>query len=155
LAERGGLHAKTMPPDGYGCFRRGDDLFDFFLEYDRGTERAREYAAKLGAYYRYRECGRAARDYHGFPTILFVTTTDRAETVFAEQAYLAAERHARPLPLLLTTTSRIDADRFGALGPVWRVAGIAGAETVPRGYWLPRQSLGRPSHPVLRPSGVL
>ncbi len=50
-------------PDGYGCYRRGEARFGFFLEYDRGTERAREYATKLEAYYRYRDSGSAARDY--------------------------------------------------------------------------------------------
>jgi hypothetical protein len=39
----------------------------FFLEYDRGTEPARKYAAKFRAYYRYRDSGQAARDYDGFP----------------------------------------------------------------------------------------
>ena len=36
-------------PDGYGCYRRGESRFGFFVEYDRGTERGREYAAKLAA----------------------------------------------------------------------------------------------------------
>jgi hypothetical protein len=38
-------------PDGYGCYRRAGSHFGFFLEYDRGTERPRDYAAKLAAYY--------------------------------------------------------------------------------------------------------
>jgi hypothetical protein len=37
-------------PDGYGCYRRGGSRFGFFLEYDRGTERPGDYAAKLAAY---------------------------------------------------------------------------------------------------------
>src|SRR5919202_449533 len=40
-------------PDGYGCYRRGPYRFGFFLEYDRGTERSGQHAAKLAAYYRY------------------------------------------------------------------------------------------------------
>ena len=124
-------------PDGYGCYRRGEDRFGFFLEYDRGTERAREYAAKLDAYYRYRDTGRADREYTGFPTVLFVTTAAPAETLFAHQAYLAAERHGRDLPLLLTTSRDIDQDRNGALGPIWRAPGPIGEPPPRRGYWLP------------------
>jgi len=35
-------------PDGYGCYRRGCAV-RFFLEFDRGTVKPREYAAKLEA----------------------------------------------------------------------------------------------------------
>src|SRR5258708_105990 len=38
-------------PDGYGCYRRGDLRYGFFIVFDRGTERPREYAAKIYAYY--------------------------------------------------------------------------------------------------------
>jgi hypothetical protein len=31
-------------PDGYGCYRRERSRFGFFLEFDRGTEKPREYA---------------------------------------------------------------------------------------------------------------
>ena len=70
-------------PDGYGCYRRDGVRYGFFLEYDRGTERAREYAAKLRAYYRYR-AGRADRDYAGFPALLVVTTSKRADGNYFE-----------------------------------------------------------------------
>jgi Replication-relaxation len=66
-------------PDGYGVYRRGTARFGFFVEYDRGTERAAHYAAKFDAYCAYRETGEASRDYDGFPTLLFVTTDDHAE----------------------------------------------------------------------------
>ena len=54
-------------PDGYGVCRLGGRDVGFFLEYDRGTERARDYAGKWAAYYAYRDSGRAARDYTSFP----------------------------------------------------------------------------------------
>jgi len=57
-------------PDGYGLLRRGGRLFGFFLEYDRGTMRGRNYGRKFDAYHRYRERGQFARDYEGFPAIL-------------------------------------------------------------------------------------
>ena len=46
----------------------------FFLEYDRGTMSARDYAEKWAAYYDYRDSRAFERDYAGFPTILVVTT---------------------------------------------------------------------------------
>jgi hypothetical protein len=97
--------------------------FGFFLEYDRGTERAREYATKLEAYYRYQDSGSAARDYIGFPSVLVVTTRARAEEQIAYQAFLASERHSRALPLLLTTTRHIEVNAAGILGPIWRAPG--------------------------------
>jgi len=54
----------SSPP--YGCYRRGDTCYGFLLEYDRGTEPASQYAAKLAAYYRYRHSGQAARNYSDF-----------------------------------------------------------------------------------------
>ena len=65
---------RRCKPDGYGCYRRNGVGYGFLLEYDRGTEPGRRYAAKFGAYYRYRDFGDAARDFDGFPTLLFVTT---------------------------------------------------------------------------------
>ena len=124
-------------PDGYGCYRRGVARFGFFLEYDRGTERAREYATKLEAYYRYRDSGSAARDYIGFPSVLVVTTRARAEEQIAYQAFLASERHSSALPLLLTTTRHIEVHAEGILGPIWRAPGPLGGIVLRRGYWLP------------------
>jgi hypothetical protein len=124
-------------PDGFGCYQRGPDRFGFFLEYDRGTERAREYAAKLDAYYRYRDSGAAAQDYAGFPTVLILATTTRAEDELAHQAYLAADRHGDvAVPLLLTTLERVQQVPYGVLGSVWRGAGPELGAQAPRGSWL-------------------
>ena len=37
---------KYCKPDGYGCYVRNGVAHGFFLEYDRGTESTRTYAAK-------------------------------------------------------------------------------------------------------------
>jgi hypothetical protein len=65
LAEWRGAAAcerRHCKPDGYGSYLRNEVGYGFLLEYDRGTERARKYAAKLRAYYQYRESSQAARD---------------------------------------------------------------------------------------------
>lgn len=106
-------------PDGYGLLQRGGRLFGFFLEYDRGTMRRRDYGRKFGAYYHYRERGLYARDYEGFPTILVVTIL-AAEARIARAAREAAIGRAPPLPILLTTRERLDREPLGMLGPIWR-----------------------------------
>jgi hypothetical protein len=132
-------------PDGYGCYRRGGSLFGFFLEFDRATEKPREYAAKLDAYYRYRDTGSARRDYTGFPVVLVVTTCDVAEDRFAHQAYLAEQRHGgTPISLFLTTTGRIQSHREGVLGTVWRGPGRQPVHDFARACWLP----GHPHKPA-------
>jgi hypothetical protein len=126
-------------PDGYGCYRREGSRFGFFLEFDRGTEKPGEYAAKLAAYYRYRDLNEARREYDGFPTLLVVTTSEVAEARFAHQAYLAQQRHSTaPLSIFLTTTSRIEAGPGGVLGPIWRSAAAPWANEPARVCWLPR-----------------
>jgi len=126
-------------PDGYGCYRREGARFGFFLEFDRGTEKAREYAAKLDAYCRYRESPAAKRAYAGFPTLLVVTTSGAAEARFASQAHLVQQRHGgSPLSIFLTTTSHIDACPEGVLGPIWRSAADPWAAEPVRICWLPR-----------------
>src|SRR5262249_26165315 len=91
------------------------------------------YAAKFDAYYAYRETGEASRDYDGFPTLLFVTTEDHAETRIAEEALRAWHRRGgEPLPIFITAAGRIRQHREGILGPVWRSPSRPELT-----YWLP------------------
>jgi Replication-relaxation len=125
-------------PDGYGSFVRNGVAYGFLLEYDRGTESARKYAAKFRAYYRYRDSGNAATDYEGFPTLLFVTTDATAEHRILDQAYRAwFVRGTEALPVLVTTTRRISQHREGILGPIWRSPAAAPAGNAEQVYWLP------------------
>jgi Replication-relaxation len=126
-------------PDGYGCYVRDGRRHGFFLEYDRGTESGHKYRAKLRAYYRYRESGAAARDYEGFPTLLFVTTDPIAELRIANAAQRTLFcQYTEPLAVLITTAERISHHREGILGPIWRTptesSSRAGDELQ---YWLP------------------
>jgi hypothetical protein len=143
LAEWRGAAAcerRRCKPDGYGAYVRNGVSCGFFLEYDRGTESARKYAAKLRGYYWYRDSGHAARDYDGFPTLLFVTTDPKAEDRIAEQACHAwFVQGTEPLPMLITTTGRISGHAEGILGPIWRTpAPPTTSSASGRQYWLPR-----------------
>jgi hypothetical protein len=113
-------------PDGYGVLRLNGRRHGFFLEYDRGTQDAAAYRRKLAAYYDYRDTGRFAQDYDGFPTLLVVSRDTDAESRFAGHARAAARGRVAPLPLLLTSEWRYlgapgrPGDEEGPLGPIWR-----------------------------------
>jgi hypothetical protein len=100
---------------------RGERSFGFFLEYDRGTESARDYRRKFAAYYAYLSTGRFERDYVGFPTILVVTADNAAERRIAQAAEAAFAGRECRLPLLLTSKWRIEDKNnpAGLLGPIW------------------------------------
>jgi hypothetical protein len=135
---------RQCKPDGYGCYRRDGRPYGLFLEYDRGTEGRRKYAAKFRAYYRYRDSGQAARDYDGFPTLLFVTTQVSSEERIAAEAMKACTIWGGiPLPVLVTTTSRIASERDGILGRIWRRADVPLVQQSPQlVYWPPLHGTG-------------
>jgi len=116
-------------PDGYGVYRHGGRDVGFFLEYDRGTEKATHYAGKWAAYYAYRDSGRAAQDYTAFPTILVVTAG--SEEPVLRSARAAAVGRAAALRLLTTTTGWIAAHPQGMLGPIWRTT-----DSLERRFWV-------------------
>jgi hypothetical protein len=137
-------------PDGYGCFRRGIVRYGFLLEYDRGTERDGQYRAKLITYLAYLRSGQAARDYQGFPTILFVTTSPAAEERMARVAgRIWARTGYAELPLLTTTTARIRGDGRGMFGAIWRHIRECGDGLAERRSWLPAEAVQRQSTPPL------
>jgi hypothetical protein len=108
-----GAPAEAGQLDGYGCYRRGDVRYGFPLEYDRGTERASQYAAKLAAYHTYRTSGEAARDYAGFPDVLFVITSATAEERMITSVERVFARYGdRQLSFLTTTTDQVEAPGF-------------------------------------------
>lgn len=113
---------RAMRPDGYGVYRAARCEYGFFLEFDRATEKGRDYRQKLGAYLDLLESGAYRRDYEGFPTILFVTTEPGAKQRIA-RAVLEAEvgRTAR-LPLLITTLGSLEGAPEGLTARIWRSA---------------------------------
>jgi hypothetical protein len=113
---------RYLRPDGYGLYLRNGRRFGFFLEYDRGTMNRRDYCNKLTAYYDYATSRRFERDYHGYPTLLIVTTSNSVEERIARVAREAAVGRGVSLPLLLTCRWRIHepSNADGLLGPIWR-----------------------------------
>jgi Replication-relaxation len=115
-----------LRPDGYGVLRLAGRRHGFFLEYDRGTQDAASYRRKLDSHYAYRDSGRYAGDYQGFPAILFVTIDTDVEARIAGIARAVARGRIQPLPLLLTSEWRYRGDAArpavspGLLGRIWR-----------------------------------
>lgn len=142
---------RHVRPDGYVIYRHRGQLYGAFVEFDRGTMRARDYHRKSLAYAEYLRSEKYARDYDGFPTILFLTPNALVEERVASAArQLAAERRVH-LPILLTHLWHPGSEPDGAnglLGPVWRmvdgevegrrhwplrVQGLSGSDLTPRG----------------------
>ncbi|MFN8472193.1 MAG: replication-relaxation family protein [Anaerolineae bacterium] len=70
---------RLIRPDGYLLYRHDGRTRGFFLEYDRGTMRARGYRRKFAGYLLYLRRRLFERDYDSFPTLLIVTPHSEAE----------------------------------------------------------------------------
>ena len=123
---------RYVRPDGTGELECGGSHYEFFLEWDCGTEGTKALQAKLvryAAYYRRRG------DFAG-PMILFVTPTPRRED-FLWRAITAFSRRPGAIQLPVLTTSRTYLGNLGPFGPIWRSAAGHG-----RARWPPRS--GKP-----------
>lgn len=127
---------RNLRPDGYGIYRRHGVSHGFFLELDRGTMNVRDYYRKFAAYYRYAVSARFRKDYHGYPTVLFLAASNAVEERVARVARSAAIGKPRRLPLLLTTRWRVNDQgiHLAMLGPIWRGPD---ANADDRRAWLP------------------
>ncbi len=117
-------------PDGYGLYRRDGKLFGFFLEYDRGTTRRRDYVEKFHAYQEYLDSGRFARDYDGFPTLLIVTRNVASEARIVRAIGETAVAPVRRLSVLLAVEEQVrgPGKPIATLGAIWREAQGASAD---------------------------
>jgi len=124
-----------LRPDGYGMYRRNGRLYGFFVEYDRGTMSIDGYRRKFGAYVYFFTSGRFSREYDGFPTILIVTTDERAEERIAQTARSMVADANVSLPILLTCQARWEdpQNATGLLNSIWREID---AEPMERRCWL-------------------
>jgi hypothetical protein len=131
-----------LRPDGYGVYRCDGVPYGFFLEYDRGTMRSRDYRKKFAAYYAFLDGERYRREYDACPTLLIVTTDGAAAARISRAALALGVGRATALRLLLTRESRLHRHPTtappseGMLGPIWETPGEAGG--------------GRPPWPVRR-----
>jgi hypothetical protein len=128
-------------PDGYGLYHNEGEFHGFFLEYDRGTMNRRDYVKKFSAYDDYAITRHFERDYHGYPTILIVTTSNGTEErkVYVERA--AGVDRSVALPILLTCQWRVvdPANIDGLPGQIWRTPDAEFGDLL---CWLPASAAG-------------
>lgn len=109
--------------DGFGRYHHEGGAFDFYFEYDRGTEWHDQLMRKLRGYLlmaiKWTEDGA-----EHFPNVLVVVTTEKREKAF-DKAMKAAvesleidEKIAVNLPFFITSEERLAEE--GVLGKVWR-----------------------------------
>lgn len=98
-------------PDGYGRWREGSNVVDFFVEYDTGTEPLAKVAAKLDGY------ADLARDDNVVTPVLIWTTTAKRETNLHRQL------RGAPVPVATATPAAIRDHRQGPAGPIWLPTG--------------------------------
>ncbi|MFI7003635.1 replication-relaxation family protein [Nocardia sp. NPDC050175] len=114
LDEREATHrcAAIARPDAYGEWVEDGDTVAFFLEFDNGTERLTDVAAKLIGYHELANAGRAL-------PVLFVFTGPRRRTEFH---HLISTSSTDTGPIIATTTTA-DTHAIGPAGPIWLPAG--------------------------------
>ncbi len=107
-------------PDGYGQYQHSGFLYEFFLEYDRGTMSVRDLIKKFKRYQAYKESQRDAQPDGRFPVVLVVATSPTSEHRVLGAIRGASRAHEGKIDVLVSTIARIEAEPLGMLGPVWR-----------------------------------
>ncbi len=115
----GRLH--SVQPDAFGVLRRGDDVWPFFLEWERRAVRPVTMAARLAPYLRYYASRRPTDDHGTQPAVLVVFDDELAGTHFLRVAREEMGRGRVELPLWVS--HRRVLEKKGALGHAWPGSG--------------------------------
>ncbi len=119
-----------VKPDGFGRYLHPGGAFEFYLEYDRGTEALGALSAKLEGYLQLAAGWTDEHDLTGFPNLLFVVPEeDREDAVRSALRHTIHRLHvhsrlATSFPLWVASEDRLS--KLGVLGPVWRPAATDG-----------------------------
>ena len=112
----GRLH--SVQPDAFGILRRGDNVWPFFLEWERRAVRPATMATRLAPYLRY-YASRSPTDDHGAqPVVLVVFDNELASNHFLRVAREETERHRVELPLWVSHRRLLEQE--GSLGRSWK-----------------------------------
>jgi len=134
------LAHRVWRPDAGGIWSLHGRDFPFLLEYDAGTERPRQHAAKLAIYAGFAAGPVAASRFpHGRPPVL-VVARDAAACERFLASLRAAPDAAAAWPWWLTTLATLAATPGGLLGPAW----IGRAGDHPRRWYAPPCALAPP-----------
>ena len=111
----GRLH--SVQPDAFGILRRGDDVWPFFLEWERRAVRPVTMAARLAPYLRYYASRRPTDDHGAQPQVLVVFDDELAATHFLRVARVEMGRAKVEVPLWVSHRQLLE--REGVLGASW------------------------------------
>ena len=107
----------SVQPDAFGILRRGDDVWPFFLEWERRAVRPVTMAARLAPYLRYYASRRPTDDHGAQPAVLVVFDDELAATHFLRVAREEVGRARVEVPLWVSHGRLLE--REGALGRAW------------------------------------
>jgi DNA-binding MarR family transcriptional regulator len=91
---------RSVHPDAFGVIRRSNDVWPFFLEWERRAVRPATMAARIAPYLRYYATPRPTDDHGAQPLVLVVFDDPIALTHFLEVAAREMERARVRVPLL-------------------------------------------------------
>ena len=111
----GRLH--SVQPDAFGVLRRGDDVWPFFLEWERRAVRPVTMAARLAPYLRYYASRRPTDDHGAQPEVLVVFDDELAATHFLRVARGETTGARVEIPLRVSHKGLLE--REGPLGRAW------------------------------------
>ena len=108
---------RSVHPDAFGVVRRSNDVWPFFLEWERRAVRPATMAARVAPYLRYYASPRPTDDHGAQPLVLVVFDDPIALTHFLEVAAREMERARVRVPLLASHRDLLSS--AGPLGPAW------------------------------------
>ena len=107
----------SVQPDAFGVLRRGDEVWPFFLEWERRAVRPVTMAARLAPYLRYYASRRPTDDHGTQPVVLVVFDDELAATHFLRVAQGEMGRARVEVPLRISHKRQLE--RAGPLGQGW------------------------------------
>ena len=107
----------SVQPDAFGVLRRGDDVWPFFLEWERRAVRPVTMAARLAPYLRYYASRRPTDDHGAQPAVLVVFDDELAASHFLRVAREEMGRGRVEVPLRISHKPQLE--REGPLGQAW------------------------------------
>ena len=107
----------SVHPDAFGVLRRGDDVWPFFLEWERRAVRPATMVARIAPYLRYYATHRPTDDHGHQPLVLVVFDDAIALTHFLKVAAREMARARVRVPLLASHRELLAG--VGPLGPAW------------------------------------